>query len=69
MISNKFRIIEIQEIVINMCYEIKVQNFKRISINLKVRKGVHRKPTIFNSKYIKILYIEIYQQREVLVHS
>ena len=33
------------------------------------RKRVHRKLMIFNQNVIKLLYIEMYEQREIIIHS
>ena len=71
IVYNQFRIIKYQEIMINVCNMIIVQTFKlmsRININFELRKRVHRNLTIFTPNYMKVLYIAIHQQSEMLVH-
>lgn len=65
LFKNEFRIIELQEIVRNLCHINIFQNFKnksRIDLHFEARKRVHRNLIIFNQNSMKLLYVVMYQQ-------
>lgn len=60
----RFKIIKIQQIVINTCNKITTQILKITHTHIEVIKEVHRNLTFFNRNNMELLHIVKFQQRE-----